>query len=342
MAGVKKAFIGETVAAIDTPEALPGIPIEEPTVKMSFGVNTSPFAGKDGKWGTSRQLRERLNRELLTNVSLRVEETDSADTFMVAGRGELHLSILIETMRREGFEFEVSKPEAITKMIGGKWMEPYEQLIVDTVEDFIGPVSENLSSRLAQMTNMYNDGNGNVRMEYKIPTRGLVGFRTYFLQVTRGRGVMNSLFLDYEPIKGEVRQTRGGALVAHEPGVAVAFGINAVQMRGSTFVEPGTPVYEGMIVGLHAREKDLVVNICKEKKLTNMRSSTSDIGVRLTPAVKFSLEECLDFIERDELLEVTPKNLRMRKKILSFDDRYRHGKSSGSKESKEEEVLNEA
>ncbi|MSQ31913.1 MAG: translational GTPase TypA [Dehalococcoidia bacterium] len=340
-AGVKKAYIGETVAATETPEVLPGIPIEEPTVKMSFGVNTSPFAGKDAKWGTSRQLRERLNRELLTNVSLRVEETDSADTFMVAGRGELHLSILIETMRREGFEFEVSKPEAITKMISGKWMEPYEQLIVDTIEDFIGAVSENLSSRLAQMTNMYNDGSGNVRMEYKIPTRGLVGFRTYFLQVTRGRGVMNSLFLDYEPIKGEVRQTRGGALVAHEPGIAVAFGINAVQLRGSTFVEPGTPVYEGMIVGLHAREKDLVVNICKEKKLTNMRSSTSDVGVRLTPAVKFSLEECLDFIERDELLEVTPKNLRMRKKILSFDDRYRHGKSSGSKESKEE-VLNEA
>ncbi len=336
-AGIKKAYIGETVAAIDTPEALPGIPIEEPTVKMSFGVNSSPFAGKEGKWGTSRQLRERLNRELLTNVSLRVEETDSADTFMVAGRGELHLSILIETMRREGYEFEVSKPEAITKMINGKLMEPYEQLVVDTVEEFIGSVSETLSSRLAQMTNMYNDGNGNVRMEYKIPTRGLVGFRTFFLQVTRGKGVMNSLFLGYEPLKGEVRQTRNGVLVAHEPGVAVAFGINAVQLRGNTFVEPGTPVYEGMIVGLNARDKDLVVNICKEKKLTNMRSSTSDIGVRLTPAIKFSLEESLDFIERDELLEVTPKNLRMRKKILVFDDRYRRSRSAGSKE---EEVDN--
>jgi len=321
--GVEEVAIGDTIASSDKPEALPGISIDEPTVKMTFGVNTSTFAGKDGTFCTSRQLRARLYKELQTNVSLRVKDTDSADVFLVSGRGELHLSILIEIMRREGYEMQVSKPEAVTKAVDGKLMEPYEMLLLDTREDYIGPLTENLSKRLALLVNMTNDGKGNVRMEFKVPTRGAIGFRSFFLRATRGNGVLNSVFLGYEPLKGQVRSARTGALVAFETGTAVTFGLNNAQERGNTFIDPGTPVYEGMVVGIQPRDGDLAVNVCKEKKLTNMRASSSDIAVRLTPAIKMSLEEALDFIQADELVEVTPKNIRLRKRILRTDDRQK-------------------
>ncbi|MBI4310901.1 MAG: translational GTPase TypA [Chloroflexi bacterium] len=323
LAGLEKAAISDTIASADLPEALPAIDIGEPTVQMTLGVNTSPFAGKDGKYITSRQLRDRLMLELQTNVSLRVQDTDSPEVFLVSGRGELHLAILIETIRREGAEIEVSRPEAIIKIVDDQKMEPYEQLIVDVPEDAIGVLTENLASRLAQMTDMHSEGNGRVRLEYKIPTRGLIGFRSFFLKATHGDGVMNSIFTGYEPLRGELKKTRTGVLVAAETGIAVTYGLNNAQERAITFVEPATAVYEGMLVGMHARENDMVVNVCKEKKLTNMRSSTSDISIKLTPALQLSLEDSLDFVTDDEVLEVTPKSLRMRKRVLSNDERYR-------------------
>ncbi len=326
VAGVEQVAIGDTIASVEYPEALPPIIVDEPTVSITLGVNSSPFAGREGQSSMSRQLYARLLRELQTNVSLRVQETDFPDEFLVSGRGELHLAILIETMRREGYEFQVSKPEAVLKESNEVTLEPYELLMLDTREEFIGPLTEDLAPRLAKMTNMQHDGQGNVRLEFKIPTRGLIGFNSYFLRVTRGNGVMNSQLLGYERLQGEVRATRSGALVASEAGVAVTYGLNNAQGRGVTFVEPGTQVYEGMIVGLQPREDDLVVNVCKEKKLTNVRSSTSDIAVHLTPAVIMSLEECLDFIKPDELVEVTPKSLRLRKKVLSNDQRHRLGR----------------
>lgn len=326
--GMEEVNIGDTISSPEQPDALPGITIGEPTVKMTFGVNTSPFGGREGRYCTSRQLRARLYRELETNISLRVEDTDSPDVFLVSGRGELHLSILIETMRREGYELELSKPEAITKTIGGKVMEPMESLTIDTVEECIGDLTEMLAKRKGRMTNMHHDDMGNVRMEYHIPTRGLIGFRSGFMTTTRGRGVMNTLFLDYESWQGEIGTTRSGVLIAAQPGTAVTYGLNNAQGRGLTFIEPMTEVYEGMIVGLHARGSDLVVNVCKEKKMTNIRSSTSDIAIKLTPAVKMSLEESLDFIEDDELVEVTPKNIRLRKKLLSAHDRKRAGRGN--------------
>jgi GTP-binding protein len=292
-------------------------------VKMTFGVNTSPFSGREGQYATSRMLWARLQRELQTNVSLRVEQTDSADEFLVSGRGELHLSVLIENMRREGMELQVSKPEAITKVIDGVVHEPYEKLFIETREEYVGPISEEFSSRLAQMTDMQNDGQGNIKIEYILPTRGLIGFRSFFLRVTRGNGIMNSEYVGMRPMRGEVKSTRTGAIVSSELGVAVTYGIGNAQERGETFVEPQTPVYEGMIVGTHNREGDMNLNITKERKVTNMRSATSEIVERLAPAVKFSLEEALDFIEPDELVEVTPKSIRMRKRILNSDERYR-------------------
>jgi GTP-binding protein len=315
--GLKKVSIGETIASPERPEALPGIDISEPTVKMTLGVNTSPFAGREGRFCTSRQLRERLYHELETNIALHVNDTDSADIFLVAGRGELHLAILIETIRREGYEFQVSKPEAITKVVDGKLLEPVEALTIDTREEYIGALSEILSKRQAQLTNMHNDGKGNVRMEFRIPTRGLIGFTNAFLTATRGESIMNTLFLGYEPWCGDIASDRNGALVSAANGVAVTYGLNHAQGRGITFIEPGTHVYEGMIVGLNSRLQDMAVNVCKEKKQTNVRSSTSDIAVKLTPAVKLSLEQALDFIKDDELVEVTPKSLRLRKKLLT-------------------------
>jgi GTP-binding protein len=323
LTGIGDVNISETLADAEAPAALPGIAIEEPTLKMTFGVNTSPFAGREGKWCTSRQLRSRLYRELETNVSLRVAEGTSADEFIISGRGELHLAILIETMRREGYELQVSRPEVITRARDGKVLEPVERLVIDTREEFIGAVSENLATRKARLANMVYDGVGNVRLEYDIPTRGLIGLRNEFLTLTRGNGTMATLLLDYEPWCGPIGTARYGALIASETGAALTYGLNNAQARGQTFIEPGTLVYEGMIVGLNARPDDLVVNVCKEKKATNVRSSTSDIAVRLSPSVKLSLEQSLDFINPDELVEVTPLNIRLRKRLLTQHERAR-------------------
>jgi len=323
LAGVEYVSISDTISTADRPEALPGIDIGQPTVQMTFGVNTSPFVGRDGPYVNSRQLRERLSAELQTNVGLRVEDTEAAQIFLVKGRGELHLAILIETMRREGYEFQVCKPEAVVKVVEGQKLEPYELLVLDVGEESVGVLVENLSSRLAHMTNMRSDGQGHIRLDFKIPTRGLIGFRSFFLKSTRGDGEMNSVFTGYEPLGGRVKSTRSGALVAAETGVALTYGLNNAQQRGLMFIEPGMPVYEGMIVGAHARDDDLVVNVCKEKKLTNVRASTADIAIKLTPPVRMSLEEALDFIAEDEVVEVTPKNIRLRKRVLSNDQRHR-------------------
>ena len=323
LTGIADANISDTLADFERPEALPSIAIDEPTLKMTFGVNTSPLSGREGKFSTSRQLRARLYRELETNVSLRVQDGNSPDEFIVSGRGELHLSILIETMRREGYELQVSRPEVITHDDGGKVVEPIERLVIDTREQYIGAISENLAVRKARMVNMHNDGNGNVRLEYDIPTRGLIGFRNAFLTLTQGNGAMASMLQGYEPWMGPMGTDRNGALIASEAGTAVTYGLNNAQQRGATFIEPGTPVYEGMIVGLNQRPDDLAVNVCKEKKQTNVRSSTADIAVRLTPAVKLSLEQSLDFINADELVEVTPQNVRLRKRLLTQHERSR-------------------
>jgi GTP-binding protein len=328
LTGLAEAGIGDTVASPEAPAALPPIAVEEPTVKMTFGVNTSPFAGREGQFVTSRQLRERLMRELETNVALRVHETASADTFLVAGRGELHLAILIETMRREGYEFQVSRPEVITREVNGRLTEPVEHLVIDTAEEYVGFVTESLGRRLAEMVNLHNDGAGRVRLEYTIPTRGLIGFRNLFLTATRGNGIMASLFLGYEPWYGPMTATRNGVLIATERGPALTYGLINAQERGTTFIEPGTEVYEGMIVGLHVRENDLAVNVCKAKQKTNIRSSTQEIAVRLTPATILSLEQALDFIGDDELVEVTPRSLRLRKRLLSANDRARARKQA--------------
>ena len=325
--GVEGVSIGDTIADSEHPEALPSIEIDEPTVKMTFGVNTSPFMGKEATRSTSRALDERLFRDLRTNVSLRVEPTDSPDEFIVSGRGELHLAILVETMRREGYEFQVSKPEPATKVIDGRVYEPYEHLTVDTRDEYIGPLTEHLSGRLAELANMTNDGSGNVRLEYSIPTRGLIGFRSVFLRSTRGTGVTNSVFSGFQPMSGEVKSTSHGVLVASERGIAITYGLLNAQGRGETLVEPGTPVYEGMIVGIHPKDQDILINVCKEKKLTNMRSSNSDIAQRLSPSLKMSLEDALDFISSDELVEVTPQNIRLRKKELSATARHRQRKN---------------
>jgi GTP-binding protein len=321
--GVEIVNIGDTIASPERPEALPRIEVGEPTVEMTFGVNTSPFAGHEGRFSTTRQLRERLYKELETNLSLRVQDTDSPDTFLVKGRGELHLAILIETMRREGYEFEVSKPEAITKVIKGKLMEPMEVLTLDIKDEYIGALTEMLSKRQAQFTDIRNDGHDNAHLEFHVPTKGLIGFRSAFLTATRGEGIMNTIFLGYEAWHGDIASTRNGALVASERGIAVTYGLNNAQGRGLTLIEPNTPVYEGMIVGLNSRPQDIAINVCKEKKKTNVRSSTSDIAVRLTPPMKLSLEQAIDFINKDELVEVTPQNIRLRKKLLTEAQRLR-------------------
>ena len=323
LTGIPDANIGETIADVDAPEALPTIAITEPTLKMTFSVNTSPFAGREGKFPTSRQLRARLYRELETNVSLRVKDGSTPDEFIVSGRGELHLSVLIEDMRREGYEFQVSRPEVITHEEDGKLVEPIEQLVIDTRDSFIGVLTEVLASRKAQLTNMTSDGAGNVRLEYRIPTRGLIGFRNIFLTLTKGNGAMSSLLIGYEPWLGKIGTTRMGALIASETGVAMTYGLSNAQQRGDTFIEPGTPVYAGMIVGLNTRPADMVVNVCKEKQKSNMRASTAEISVRLTPPILMSLEQSLDFINNDELVEVTPQSIRLRKRYLTQHERAR-------------------
>jgi len=326
--GLDKASIGDTIASPDQPEPLPRIEVGEPTVEMTFGVNTSPFSGREGRFSTTRQLRARLYKELETNLSLRVQDTDSPDTYLVKGRGELHLAILIETMRREGYEFEVSRPEAITKVVGGKLMEPVEVLTIDTSEKYVGIITEILSKRQARLTDMRNDGQGNVRLEFHVPTKGLLGFRSAFLTASRGEGTMNTLFLGYEPWHGEIASNRNGVLVASEQGTAVTFGIRVAEGRGLTMIEPGMQVYEGMIVGLNSRPQDIPVNVCKERKKTNIRSSTQEIIVRLVTPLKLSLEQAIDFIEEDELVEVTPENIRLRKKLLTYAQRLRDIASS--------------
>jgi len=321
--GFEGVNIGDTISSPEQPEVLPRIDVGEPTVEMTLGVNTSPFAGNEGCFGTTRQLRARLYKELETNLSLRVQDTDSADTFMIKGRGELHLAILIETMRREGYEFEVSRPEAITKVVDGKLMEPVEALTINTSDKYIGVLTEMLSSRQAQLVDMHNDGHSNVRLEFHMPTKGLIGFRNSFIIATRGGSAMSTIFLGFRPWCKGTTSTRSGALVASEQGVALTYGLNNAQGRGVTFIEPGTTVYEGMIVGLNSRPQDIAVNVCKEKKKTNVRASTSDISIKLTPPVKMSLEQAIDFINSDELVEVTPENIRLRKKLLTQAQRAR-------------------
>ncbi len=324
IAGIKEINIGETVADPANPEALPVLKIDEPTLQMTFLVNNSPFAGREGKWVTSRKLRERLYKELETDVSLRVEDTDSPDAFIVSGRGELHLGILIENMRREGFELQVSKPEVIIRVIDGQKMEPIERLIIDVPEDSMGAVMESLGTRKAEMVNMINNGSGNVRLEFLIPARGLIGYRTHFLTLTRGYGVMNHAFDSYGPYAGSgVGGRHEGVLVSSENGTSTLYGILSIEDRGILFLEPGTEVYEGMIVGEHNRDTDIIVNICKEKQLTNIRSATKDETVRMKTPRIFSLEQALEYLNDDEYCEITPKSVRLRKKILNKSERER-------------------
>jgi GTP-binding protein len=326
--GIDDVNIGDTIATVEDPEALPRLEIEQPTVRMTIGVNTSPLAGREGQFVTSRQIRARLYRELETNIALRVEEGSNEANFLVSGRGELHLAILVETLRREGYEFQVSRPQIIPREIDGRLCEPVEHLVIDTTEANVGPISQELSNRAAQLMNHHNDGRGNVRLEYRIPTRGLIGLRSVFLTLTRGDGIMASLLEGYEPITASIVQSRNGALVTTNTGVATTYGLNNAQERGDTFVEPGTQVYEGMIVGLARYPQDVPINVTKEKKQTNIRSSTSDIAVRLTPPVLLSLEESLAWIEDDELVEVTPKSVRLRKKLLNAEDRIKERKNA--------------
>lgn len=327
--GLDEIRIGETVACVDKPEQLAPIAVDEPTLKMNFMVNDSPFAGREGSYLTSRHLRARLFKEMEKNVSLQVEETDSPDVFRVCGRGELHLSILIETMRREGFELQVSKPEVIYQWdaTGGK-MEPMELLLVDIPEDKMGTVMENVGVRKGEMLNMTSLGPDRLRLEFKVPARGLIGFRSKLLSETRGNGIMSHLFLGYEPYKGDIKERYQGVLIAFESGETNNYGLHSVQDRGVLFVTPGTRVYGGMIVGEHTREQDIEVNVCKKKHLTNMRSSTAETALRLEEPRQFSLEEALEYIGTDELLEITPQNLRMRKRVLSKSARGRAHKNS--------------
>jgi GTP-binding protein len=316
IAGFATANVGDTVANPDNLNELPRIKVDEPTMKMAFLVNNSPFAGQEGKFVTSRQLRARLFRELETNVSLRVEETDDTDTFIVSGRGELHLGILIETMRREGYEFQVSRPEVIVKTIDGADHEPFEKLLVDVPDEYTGAVMQELGPRRAELQNMHVDKT-QAFLSFLIPTRGLIGFRSEFLRLTKGTGVMNHAFFQYRPWCGEITGQRNGVLIAWEEGVATGYAIQGAEDRGVFFITPGTRVYGGMIVGENSRTQDLDINVCKTKKLTNIRSSNSDVLVTLQAPIEMGLERCLEYIQADELVEVTPKSIRMRKRELS-------------------------
>lgn len=319
VAGITDINIGETLTDPNSPEALPFVDIDEPTLSMNFMVNDSPFAGQDGQFVTSRHLRDRLMKELETNVSLRVEETDTPDRFKVSGRGELHLSILIETMRREGYEFQVSKPMVIFKEINGKKCEPIEILTIDVPEEFVGVVMEKLGPRKAEMVNMTSAINGYTRLEFKIPARGIIGFRSELMTDTKGNGIMNHVFDSYEPYKGDMPERTRGSLIVYEPGTAITYGLYNAQERGTLFIGAGTEVYEGMIAGECSRAEDIEVNVCKKKHLTNTRTSSADEALKLTPIKVMTLEQCLEFVAPDEFVEITPKNIRMRKKILNCD-----------------------
>jgi len=321
LAGIEDIYIGETVSSADDPQPLPPITVDEPTISMLFSVNTSPFAGREGRFVTSRKLRERLDKEALANVAIRIEATDSMDTFKVSGRGELQLAIMIEMMRREGYELQVSKPEVITRESNGQRLEPIELAVIDCPETFIGVVTEALGRRRGQMTKMINHGTGRVRMEFEVPSRGLIGFRSEFLTDTKGTGLLNTLFLRWDQWQGTISQRISGALVADRPGLATTYALYNLQERGELFVRPGTEVYEGIVIGENARDVDLDVNVVKEKKLTNMRASTADEAMRLVPFRELSLEQALEFIREDELVEVTPSSIRMRKKILASNQR---------------------
>ena len=323
VAGLVDLNIGETLCAPDCVEALPFVKIDEPTISMNFIVNDSPFAGKEGKFVTSRNLRDRLFKEVETNVSMRVEETESTDTFKVSGRGELHLSILIETMRRQGYEFQVSRPKVITKTIDGVLYEPIELLIVEVPEEYVGAVMMKIGSRRGELENMGTRDGGSTHLEFRIPARGLIGYRSEFMTDTNGNGIMNNLFAGYEPYKGEIETRERGSIVAHETGESTAYGLFNTQDRGRLFIGPGVPVYEGMIVGECSKNEDLTCNVCKTKHLTNTRASGSDDALRLVPHTVLSLEQSMEFIKDDELMEVTPINIRLRKMILSKDLRLK-------------------
>lgn len=325
--GLGDISIGQTIADADKPEALPSIHIDEPTLSMTFGVNTSPFAGEEGDFVTSRHLRDRLFKEIETNVSLRVEETDTADIFKVSGRGELHISILIETMRREGFEMQVGKPEVIYKTIDGKLCEPMENLSIEVPKEFMGTVMESLGARKAELTNMV-ELTGYLRLEFTIPARGLIGFRSEFMTNTKGNGIMNHVFRGYVPYKGDIPGRARGSLVAFERGETTAYGIYSLQDRGTMFVAPNQQVYEGMIVGENSRDIDIDINPCKKKNVSNMRSSSSDEAIRLTPPRELTLEQALEYINKDELVEITPKSIRLRKAILDRQQRGRMRKNT--------------
>ncbi|MEN6418295.1 MAG: translational GTPase TypA [Clostridiaceae bacterium] len=324
VAGVEGLNVGETVCDPSCVEPMPFVKIDEPTVSMMFMLNDSPFAGREGKYVTGRNLRDRLFTEVKTNISMRIEETGATDSFRVSGRGELHLSILIETMRRQGYEFAVSRPRVILHTNeAGEVTEPIEDLTIDVPTEYVGAVMEKLGQRKAEMVNMTNQGDNSVRLQFLVPARGLMGYRSELLTDTRGNGVMSHVFHDYEPFKGPIEERKTGSLVAHETGDTSSYGLFNTQERGKLFIGPGVPVYEGQIVGENARADDIVVNVCKKKHITNMRASGSDEALRLTPAVMLTLEQCLEFIAEDELVEVTPKSIRMRKKLLTKDQRVK-------------------
>ncbi|MCQ4272181.1 MULTISPECIES: translational GTPase TypA [Pseudomonas] len=328
VSGMDELYISDTLCDLQAVEALPPLSVDEPTVSMTFQVNDSPFCGKEGKFVTSRNIKERLEKELLHNVALRVEEGDSADKFKVSGRGELHLSVLIETMRREGFELAVGRPEVVIKEVNGEKQEPYENVIIDIEEQHQGPIMEQMGLRKADLTNMVPDGKGRIRLEYTVPARGLIGFRNAFLTMTSGSGVLTSTFSHYGPIKvGDVGHRLNGVLVSMATGKALTYSLETLQDRGKLFLEPGQDIYEGQLCGINSRDNDLVINPTKGKKLDNMRASGKDETIALVPPIKFTLEQALEFIDDDELVEVTPKSIRLRKKFLNENDRKRASKS---------------
>jgi GTP-binding protein len=328
VAGVEGITIGETITSVENPDPLPLIIIDEPTIAIQFSVNNSPFAGREGQYVTSRNLRERLEKELLTNVSIRVEETGSPDTFKVLGRGELQLAILIEMMRREGFELSAGRPEIVTKTVDGQRMEPVEHLTIDVPEQFTGVVIEKLGPRKGEMNKMHNHGSGRVRLEFRVPSRGLIGLRSEMLTETRGTIVMNALFDGYIPYQGEIPQRP--TLISDRQGLTTTYSLNGLQERGILFVGAGVDVYEGMIVGEHSRDNDLDVNVVREKKMTNMRASSADEAIRLVPVRALNLEQAIEFIADDELVEVTPKSLRLRKKVLQENKRPKRWEKAGA------------